>query len=449
MNNLYSFLSLVFLIFCNSLNAQKNTSVSIHGVAKNFNNQIQIEDMSEMGDLTLPNSERTFATDSNRNFSISFSLQKPSYFRFGRNILYLSPGDSLNVSTDFNNPEKASFSGKGSNANDYLKCTPFPKAGSFLEAGDKVKPSFKETVKEILSSADKRKYQLNQVKRITNGLRQLEQARITADIINSLLDIQAYFPDVNHIPADSIQNFKREYETYVRPIIKRFTKEIGFKQSFLQLKVYRDIIPSILTQDIINTNEVKKIRSWLHAVDFFEQFFSLKEKKDISFFQKQIDSISVQQYKSALIKTYQTIMEFRDGDEAINFEMLDMNNQKVLLTDFKGKLIYIDLWATWCGPCIEEMPFLNSLQGRYKNNPNIVFISLSIDNNKESWLNFLSQKQLNNHQYIIDRKKLEKYNVVSVPRTIIINKLFKVEALDAGLPSAKETAELLEKLLSK
>jgi len=85
----------------------------------------------------------------------------------------------------------------------------------------------------------------------------------------------------------------------------------------------------------------------------------------------------------------------------------------------------------------------------HKHNQNLVFISLSIDNNKNSWLNFLSGKDLSANQYVIDRKKLDPYNVITVPRTIIINKTFKVAALNAPLPSEKATEELLDKLLSQ
>jgi len=380
MNKIYLLLVLAFPFHCLIVDAQQPSNlVSIHGTVRNFNNQIEIEDKSEMGNLTLPNSERTFTPDSNRTFSVSFSLQKPSYFRFGRNILYLTPGDDITAFIDFNWPDSAVFSGKGSKANEYLRFTPFPKAGSFLEAGDKIKPTVKETVEEILSIADKRRYSLAQFKTIPLKFRKLEQARIIADIINSLIDIQTYFPAVNRIPEDSIEKFKIEYKKYVQPYIKSYTRQIGFQQSFLQLQVYRDIIPTILTQETHNTEEVRKIRSWLYAVDLFDQLLTLKEKKDISFFKKQIDSISVPQYKMAVFKTIKRIMEFRDGDEAINFEMLDLNNQTVSLNEFKGKVIYIDIWATWCGPCIEEMPFLDSLKEKYKGKPPQKQYSLKVD----------------------------------------------------------------------
>lgn len=450
MNKIYLLLTLTFLFHSFLVDAQRPSNlVRIHGTVRNFNNQIEIEDKSEMGELTLPNSERTFTPDSNKNFSISFSLKKPSYFRFGRNILYLTPGDDLTAFIDFNWPDSAVFSGKGSEANEFLKFTPFPKAGSFLEAGDKIKPTFKETVKEILAIAEKRKYSLAQFKTIPQPFRKLEQARIIADILNSLIDIQTYFPAVNRIPEDSMEKFKTDYKKYVQPYIKSYTKKIGFQQSFLQLQVYRDFIPTILKKEIHNTEEVRKIRSWLYAVDLFDQLLTLKEKKDISFFKKQIDSISVPQYKKAVIKTINRIMAFRDGDEAINFEMLDLNNQEVWLNEYKGKVIYVDIWATWCGPCIEEMPFLDSLKEKYKHNQNLVFVSLSIDNNKNSWLNFLSGKNLSANQFVIDRKKLDKYNVITVPRAIIINKTFKVAAMNAPLPSDKATEELLDKLLSQ
>ena len=54
------------------------------------------------------------------------------------------------------------------------------------------------------------------------------------------------------------------------------------------------------------------------------------------------------------------------------------------LRDFRGKYIYIDMWATWCGPCQKELPFLKKLEEKFKGR-NIVFVGLSIDQDKAKW----------------------------------------------------------------
>ena len=130
--------------------------------------------------------------------------------------------------------------------------------------------------------------------------------------------------------------------------------------------------------------------------------------------------------------------------------MVNYNGEVVSLSKYKGKTIFIDLWATWCLPCIEEFPFLDSLKQKYKDNSNLVFISLSIDNNNKAWKKYLIEKgKMHETEYIIDKLKLTAYSIEVIPRTIIITKDYKIAMLDGPLPSAKETKNIINSLLEK
>lgn len=69
-----------------------------------------------------------------------------------------------------------------------------------------------------------------------------------------------------------------------------------------------------------------------------------------------------------------------------NFNCTDLSGKKVSLSDFKGKYVYIDIWATWCGPCQREIPHLQKLEEKY-HGKDIYFVSISCDNNKKAWEN--------------------------------------------------------------
>ena len=56
------------------------------------------------------------------------------------------------------------------------------------------------------------------------------------------------------------------------------------------------------------------------------------------------------------------------------------------LTEFFGKVLYIDLWATWCGPCCMEIPYLEKMVDHYKGNKKVQFLSISLDENHDAWL---------------------------------------------------------------
>lgn len=83
------------------------------------------------------------------------------------------------------------------------------------------------------------------------------------------------------------------------------------------------------------------------------------------------------------------------GEPAIDFTYPDINNNMVSLSDFKGKYVYVDIWATWCGPCIYEIPFLIELEKEY-HDKNIVFLSVSVDDetNLKKWKTMINEKEL-------------------------------------------------------
>ncbi len=93
------------------------------------------------------------------------------------------------------------------------------------------------------------------------------------------------------------------------------------------------------------------------------------------------------------------------------------------------------------------MPFFEKLKEKYKDNSGIAFVSLSIDDDADLWQQNVAKRNANGIQWLISRNKLLDYNVVTIPRTIIIDKDFKVSNLNAPVPSAKETEKMIEELL--
>ncbi|NVK53899.1 MAG: TlpA family protein disulfide reductase [Flavobacteriaceae bacterium] len=104
---------------------------------------------------------------------------------------------------------------------------------------------------------------------------------------------------------------------------------------------------------------------------------------------------------------------------------------KTSLADFKGKFVYIDIWATWCKPCLAQIPALQDLEKKY-HQKNIAFVSISVDNDKtsgswdnakKSWKKMVSEKNLTGVQLFAgeDIEFLKNYQVSSIPRFILID----------------------------
>jgi len=424
-------------------------NVYLNGKIINAKNEIQVEDMSELKELKLPDSLRLLQIDSTGNISISFKLQKPNYFRIGRNILYLSPGDSLLMNIDYNNSENSTFHGKNAEINEYLKSTPFPKAGSFLEAGDNIRATLKETINLIILKSKSRSIFLDSFKNVSPKIRQLEKARIKADLINSLIYVDFYFPYIHKFSEDSAIQFRKKSKKIIDPYLRYYCKDF-INGDFLKIAVYRTVLSEIIKRNTKNTNQFEPVQQWLNATVLFQKIKEINKNEDNSKIKYEIKKIINKDYQSCLLAAFEKVVQFNIGDNAIDFDMVNYDGEVVPISKYKGKTIYIDLWATWCLPCIDELPFLDSLKQNYKNYSNMVFLSLSIDNNYKAWKKFLTEKgRIHETEYRIDRLKLTAYSVEVIPRTIIITKDFKIGMLNGPLPSALETKSILNALIEK
>ena len=143
-----------------------------------------------------------------------------------------------------------------------------------------------------------------------------------------------------------------------------------------------------------------------------------------------------------------------EGRIAYNFTHPDMTGKDVSLSDFKGKIVYIDLWATWCGPCKKEIPHLKDLEKEY-HGKNIVFIGISVDvsKDKQKWAEFVKAQQLSGVQLFggdaIKDGIMKEYKVKGIPRFILIDKNGKLISADAPRPSSPEIRPVLDAALKK
>lgn len=143
-----------------------------------------------------------------------------------------------------------------------------------------------------------------------------------------------------------------------------------------------------------------------------------------------------------------------EGHEAIDFRFQDVNGKQVALSDFKGKVVYVDVWATWCGPCKGEIPHLIKLEEAYHDNPNIVFMSVSVDKSKDidKWKQMLKDKGMGGVQLFAgDRSDeiMKPYKITGIPRFMLFDKEGKVVNADAPRPSSGEIKALLDATLKK
>ena len=141
-----------------------------------------------------------------------------------------------------------------------------------------------------------------------------------------------------------------------------------------------------------------------------------------------------------------------EGIASPSFDYENHKGGKTKLEDLRGKYVYIDVWATWCGPCIAEIPHLKKVEAKY-HGKNIEFVSISVDTEKdyEKWKKMVVSKELGGIQLFADKNWtsdfIKAYGINAIPRFILIGPDGKVIKADAARPSSASLTELLDSLV--
>ncbi len=119
--------------------------------------------------------------------------------------------------------------------------------------------------------------------------------------------------------------------------------------------------------------------------------------------------------------------------KAPNFVAETLDGQKISITNLEGKYVLLDFWATWCGPCMPEIPHLKEIWNEHKDS-NFLIVGISLDRNRRALANFLDERDIHWPQIIEtdvwESDIAESYNVVGIPRTYLINPKGKIVAKD-------------------
>ncbi len=192
---------------------------------------------------------------------------------------------------------------------------------------------------------------------------------------------------------------------------------------------------------------------------------TIAEKKKADFEQLEkagLDPNFVQLHKPAIERNlagfqqyYAQVSENRKMNNTVSagFDFENHKGGKTSLASLKGKYVYIDVWATWCGPCRAEIPSLKKVEEKYQGK-NIEFVSISVDVDKdhEKWKTFVTDKQLEGIQLFADKNWQSDfvlaYKINSIPRFILIDPNGKIVEADAARPSDPRLQQQLDSLLN-
>ncbi len=208
----------------------------------------------------------------------------------------------------------------------------------------------------------------------------------------------------------------------------------------------------------------------MDSVSRENEFASIeKELMDFHDAATDVDTLVINYSKKRIDGTLQAYKRYLDGDLALKKELPEgsdspvfenyenFNGETTSLNDLEGKYVYMDIWATWCGPCIAEIPALKKLEKEY-HDKNISFVSISIDDAKrhggsaekahEKWKEMVAEEELGGIQLFApngwESDFIKAYQIYGIPRFILVDPEGKIVSASAPRPSSKHLLELFE-----
>ncbi|UKJ08568.1 TlpA family protein disulfide reductase [Solitalea lacus] len=395
-------------------------------------------------------------TELNTDGSFAF-LVKPSNEGFyairtkdmGRQFpIYLKQGDHVEVTIDDKN--HVELAGKNTPENQVLaswsKLTEELKARSIYEEGYKSNMNdFSKCLAQVADKAETFKKGINTKNATFNGL---------------MKKLTTYDLDLYALYYLSAQNEKPSGDG-----LSAFYKNLVVKDKYSDDDIYLTgngkTLLKIYPRFAIGLDKQTTLDERLQYLTTNRQKADmvLAEYKDMKTYQ-QLEDMRAKYGKYLQTPNHKRIVEELDRKllitkanfKAPGFTFPDLNGKMVSLSDFAGKVVLMDIWASWCAPCKKEIPYLNELE-KEMHGKDVVFMSVTIDKptDKEKWLTAIKDNQAGGNQLFSgnEDKFAKDYMISTIPRFVVIDKKGNMVQMNAPRPSTPELKQLLLEELKK
>ncbi|MDG4715461.1 TlpA family protein disulfide reductase [Winogradskyella marincola] len=390
-------------------------------------------------------------------FSDTLTVENGYYnLDHGREVayMYLEKGDSINVSLDTKEfDETIKYSGIGSGKNNFLaeKILIEEKADiDISKVYAMEEPEFIAVMEDLKNSKVK---SLESKENLSSEFKTTEKKNIDYDYLINLLNYPSYH---KHFAKKAEFKASDDFMTRFSSIDYNNSKDYEALDSYKRLvqshyaKKLRDSDnPSLIFDEVSNA-----------GIDDLKEDFSKSLRYDISpsnenlkaFYDGIMKLSSDEKYKEEITAKYDKVSKLAKGMPSPAF--VEYENHKggtTSLKDLKGKYVYVDVWATWCGPCIREIPSLKEVEKQF-HGKNIAFVSTSIDKASahNTWVEMVKNKELGGIQLMADNdwnsQFVKDYAIEGIPRFILIDPDGNIVSADAPRPSNPKLVELFKEL---
>ena len=422
---------------------------------------------NKVTELKISNSDNSvkkiIKIDETGSFSDTLNFDKGIYYLTagkGRAEIYLDAGNNILIdadASDFKNTLK--FSGNGSAISNYLLKKQLKSAELMGDRKDFYsldEVTFKQKSKEIqteltsileASSDIPEDYKVKELRSLNYGylaninryenyheyFAKVEGFKVSEGFLNEMVDF-------DYTNEDDFL-FSRDYEGLVSSHYNTLGAELSATDG---------IAEEIANLKAINTASSIVIKNKLL---FAAAKYEITYTDDVETYYKEfmLGSTDVKNNEE-ITKSYTTLKTVAKGNVSPQFENYEnFKGGTTSLSDLKGKYVYVDVWATWCGPCKAEIPSLKKVEAQY-HGKNIEFVSISVDALKDhdKWKAMVTEKELKGIQLFSDKswksEFVQGYLIKGIPRFILIDTEGNIITANAPRPSSEKLIELFNEL---
>ncbi|WP_242204740.1 TlpA family protein disulfide reductase [Aestuariivivens insulae] len=252
---------------------------------------------------------------------------------------------------------------------------------------------------------------------------------------------EGFLSELDHMDYTNEDDFvfSKDYKDLVSNHYRELSKTLSETDSLKEDIAYLKTLANIESETIKNSLLFETAKNGITYTEDLQEFYELFMANSTN-----------EDDKADITKSYNKLKTVSKGSPSPKF--VDYENYKggvTSLDDFKGKYVYIDVWATWCGPCKREIPFLKEVEAQY-HDKNIAFVSISIDQAKDhdKWKQMIEEKAMGGIQLFADNDWksdfVKSYLIQGIPRFILIDTEGNIINANAPRPSDSKLIKLFD-----
>jgi thiol-disulfide isomerase/thioredoxin len=393
--------------------------------------------------------------------------------------IYIEPEDKLDLKFKAGNlPESIFFSGKGAPNNTFLKKfnEQFPADFSSTAMEEKMKSSGVDQFEMLIYDNKAKQKTFYSAYTDRNQLTDMFKKYVEDQIKYTYLNFLLAYPVVNANKSNTILTVaplpkvmvdvidkntvndedamaSESYRNYLVSFVTYFGSELnGFKK-------FTDFTVSAEKKYVVATDNLKGTPRLYYLTRFLLETGEKVNPETVKRIYTQMEktseySIIINEKLGKWMKTKSPkIVAAKTDNSPSDIKLQGFNGKDLSFADFKGKVIYVDFWASWCGPCRQQFPYSKELHDKLsdKQKKEVVFLYISIDNTEEIWKNSIKELKLEGEHALSpggwNSTATKHFQINSIPRYMLIDKKGNVVNPNASRPSEENTLQDILELL--